>query len=94
MRNTDNKYSHPLAGRCLKGAKIIEIRGKEPEKINVTQKKRKLPYVPPVINIHETVVEDWVAAGSITVKEDDNVVEESWIEESDDRRTINLDFFD
>lgn len=54
---------------------------------------KKPPYLSPHIAFREIEMESHIAAGSITVEDNDNVVQESWTVEADDVRDIDLDFF-
>ncbi|MBD1432225.1 hypothetical protein H8B06_05255 [Sphingobacterium sp. DN00404] len=56
-------------------------------------KSEKLTYIVPKVGLTFVELENNIAAGSITVNENNNVVEESWMVEEDDRREIDLDFF-
>ena len=56
-------------------------------------KSEKLTYIAPNIGLTFVELENNIAAGSITVNENNNVVEESWMVEEDDLREIDLDFF-
>lgn len=58
------------------------------------EKNEKRNYLAPAMRSTLVELESHIAAGSITVKENNNVVEESWMVEEDDTRSINLDFFD
>ncbi|HLT89067.1 MAG TPA: hypothetical protein VKZ57_15875 [Sphingobacterium sp.] len=57
------------------------------------EKNEKLSYLTPAIGSTLVELESHIAAGSITVEENNNVVEESWMVEEDDVRNIDLDFF-
>lgn len=56
-------------------------------------KPKKLTYITPKIGLTFVELENSIAAGSITVNENNNAVEESWMVEEDDVRNIDLDFF-
>ncbi|MBD1422511.1 hypothetical protein [Sphingobacterium chuzhouense] len=58
------------------------------------EKNEKLLYLAPSMGSILVKLESHIAAGSITVKENDNVVQESWMVEEDDVRNVDLDFFD
>lgn len=61
--------------------------------VSRAERKEKLKYVPPKTGLITVELENSIAAGSIKVKQKDNVVEESWMVEEDDVRDVDLDFF-
>lgn len=59
---------------------------------NITDNNKKLTYVPPVLGAVVVELECHITAGSITVKQTDDKVEEGWMED-DLERDIVIDLY-
>ena len=59
----------------------------------VDSKEKKMEYVPPKMGSIIVELENSIASGSITLKESDEMVEESWMVEEDVVKDIEVDLF-
>lgn len=58
-----------------------------------TEKNEKFTYIVPTMGLILVELENNIAAGSIVVKETDEIIEESWMVEDEVVRDIDIDLF-